>query len=98
MLTPLVNRNVGIPELMALARMVWFNAVGSASPPAWSDWLVLVFEELLALLTPLSSLDDTMVGKGTVTVGTVARTFERACRTKEKSAAATACGCYFCSV
>lgn len=58
---------------------------------------MLVFEEVLLLLTPLSSLDDTMVGKGTVTVGTVARTFDRACRTKEKSAA-TASGCYRCSV
>lgn len=49
-LTPLVSRNVGIPELMALAKMLWSRAFGSAAASrpatAMSDWLSLPVEVL----------------------------------------------------
>lgn len=52
-LTPLVSINVGIPELMALAKMLWSNAFGAAAslPALISDWLSLPVVELMPLPT-----------------------------------------------
>lgn len=50
LLTPVVSRNVGIPELMALAKILLSKAVRSSSvPPALFDLLLLLVELLLLL-------------------------------------------------